>query len=64
MRRFFSTTVGRTPLVRAGPPGPAASSIDKYHQQADEGVGRGPGGPPHCSPEQVFFSLQSFLPFV
>jgi hypothetical protein len=35
------------PLVRAGPPGPAASSIDKYQQQADVGVGRGPGGPPH-----------------
>ncbi len=34
------------------------------YQQADECVGRGPGGPPHCSPEQVFFSLQSFLPFV
>jgi hypothetical protein len=34
--------VGRTPLVRAGPPGPAFSS-----RQADEGVGRGPGGPPH-----------------
>ncbi len=38
---------GADPLVRAGPPGPAASSIDKYQQQADVGVGRGPGGPPH-----------------
>jgi hypothetical protein len=35
------------PLVRAGPPGPASSSPDKYQQQADVGVGRGPGGPPH-----------------
>jgi hypothetical protein len=38
---------GADPLVRAGPPGPATSSIDKYQQQADVGVGRGPGGPPH-----------------
>src|ERR1035441_4227077 len=38
---------GADPLVRAGPPGPAVSSIDKYQQQADVGVGRGPGGPPH-----------------
>jgi hypothetical protein len=38
---------GADPLVRAGPPGPAASSIDKYQQQADVGVGCGPGGPPH-----------------
>ena len=38
---------GVDPLVRAGPPGPATSSIDKYQQQADVGVGRGPGGPPH-----------------
>ena len=30
-----------------GPPGPATSSIDKNQQQADVGVGRGPGGPPH-----------------
>ena len=35
---------GADPLVRAGPPGPAASSIDKYQQQAGVGVGRGPGG--------------------
>jgi hypothetical protein len=37
---------GAEPLVCAGPPGPAlrASSIS---YQADEGVGRGPGGPPH-----------------
>jgi hypothetical protein len=38
---------GADPLVRAGPPGPATSSIDKYQQQADVGVGRGPGGSPH-----------------
>ena len=38
---------GADPLVRAGPPGPATSSIDKYQQQADVGVGLGPGGPPH-----------------
>jgi hypothetical protein len=42
-----SANGGADPLVRAGPPGPAASSIDKYQQQADVGVGRGPGGPPH-----------------
>ena len=35
---------GADPLVRAGPPGPAFSLI---HGQADGGVGRGPGGPPH-----------------
>ena len=38
---------GADPLVRAGPPGPATSSIDQYQQQADVGVDRGPGGPPH-----------------
>jgi hypothetical protein len=38
---------GADALVRAGRPGPAVSSIDKYQQQADVGVGRGPGGPPH-----------------
>jgi len=34
---------GANALVRAGPPGPA------FHvfEQADQGVGRGPGGPPH-----------------
>jgi len=32
---------GADPLVRAGPPGPASDP------EADEGVGRGPGGPPH-----------------
>jgi hypothetical protein len=44
-----SANGGAEPLVRAGPPGPAASSIDKYQQQADVGVGRGPGGPPHLA---------------
>jgi predicted TIM-barrel fold metal-dependent hydrolase len=34
---------GADPLVRAGPPGPAILA----GQEADEGVGRGPGGPPH-----------------
>src|SRR6202142_1982227 len=32
---------GADPLVRTGPPGPVSSLT-----QADEGVGRGPGGPP------------------
>jgi hypothetical protein len=34
------------PLVRAGPPGPAARP-HLCQQQADVGVGCGPGGPPH-----------------
>jgi dihydrolipoamide dehydrogenase len=34
---------GADALVRAGPPGPALRSSE----QADQGVGRGPGGPPH-----------------
>ena len=32
------------PPVRADPPGPA---FPPMHDQADGGVGRGPGGPPH-----------------
>src|ERR1035438_4857570 len=43
----ISANGGADPLVRAGPPGPGASSIDKYQLQTDVGVGRGPGGPPH-----------------
>jgi MFS family permease len=38
------------PLVRAGPPGPALGPVEpesRPQQEADEGVGRGPGGPPH-----------------
>jgi hypothetical protein len=35
---------GADPLVRTGPPGPAATA---YTEHADEGVGCGPGGPPH-----------------
>ncbi len=35
---------GADPLVRAGPPGPALSPPNN---QAGEGAGRGPGGPPH-----------------
>jgi hypothetical protein len=38
------------PLVRAGPPGPAlrpAKSASSDPQEADEGVARGPGGPPY-----------------
>src|ERR1019366_6591742 len=38
---------GAAPRDPPGPPGPAVSSIDKYQQQADVGVGRGPRGPPH-----------------
>ena len=34
---------GADALVRAGPPGPAL----RPSAQADQGVGRGPGGPPH-----------------
>ena len=43
---------GADPLVRAGPPGPALRSKDQVparQWQADGGVGRGPGGPPHQS---------------
>jgi MFS family permease len=38
------------PLVRAGPPGPALGPVEsesRPQQEAAEGVGRGPGGPPH-----------------
>lgn len=41
---------GADPLVRAGPPGPALRSTNGgpiQLRQADGGVGRGPGGPPH-----------------
>ena len=41
---------GADPLVRAGPPGPALRTKDHFlarPRQADGGVGRGPGGPPH-----------------
>jgi hypothetical protein len=37
---------GADPLIRAGPPGPALPQIDTSGE-ADEGVGCGPGGPPH-----------------
>src|ERR1035441_3807382 len=38
------------PLVRAGPPGPAFRTKNQALaslREADVGVGRGPGGPPH-----------------
>ena len=41
---------GADPLVRAGPPWTRSSleeSVVCNRQQADQGVGRGPGGPPH-----------------
>ena len=46
----FRIECGADALVRAGPPGPAFSLMNQAHlchAQADEGVGRGPGGPPH-----------------
>jgi hypothetical protein len=42
-----SANGGADPRVRAGAHGPPNSNPDKYQQQADVGVGRGPGGPPH-----------------
>jgi uncharacterized protein YcsI (UPF0317 family) len=50
--KTFDQRVARPPslvrsLVRAGPPGHAGSGIEQGYQQADVGVGRGPGGPPH-----------------
>jgi succinyl-CoA synthetase alpha subunit len=36
---------GADPLVRTGPPGPVPGPLRR--SEADEGVGRGPGGPPH-----------------
>jgi hypothetical protein len=44
---------GADPLIRAGPPGPALPEIDNS-EEADEGVGCGPGGRPtktkwHCA---------------
>src|ERR1022692_1733592 len=40
---------GADPLVCARPPGPALRPAYKFFitEQADGGVGRGPGGPPH-----------------
>jgi hypothetical protein len=41
---------GADPLVRAGPPGPALRLVEAASSErgeADRGVGRGPGGPPH-----------------
>jgi len=50
--------VRAVPLVRAAPssaPAPwSGSSVAK--KKADEGVGRGPGGPPHLSLKQVEIS--------
>src|SRR5687767_7662516 len=44
-----SVLVGRTPWSAAGPPAgfPGRSEISRQPAKADEGVGRGPGGPPH-----------------
>jgi len=41
---------GADPLIRAGPPGPAFPQIDNS-EEADEGVGCGPEGPPHKTSE-------------
>src|ERR1035441_10334647 len=46
---FCQRCGGADPLVRAGRPRPAAGTMVSAHrvrQQADGGVGRGPGGPP------------------
>ena len=46
---------GADPLVRAGRPRPAAGTTGQYLarcEQADEGVGRGPGGLPHLTESQ------------
>ena len=40
--------VGRTPWSARVPPDPLFGA-HLLHQQADEGVGRGPGGPPHLT---------------
>jgi hypothetical protein len=42
MHYGMKTVVGRTPWTRT-------SRRYLIHQQADVGVGRGPGGPPHCT---------------
>jgi hypothetical protein len=44
--RVMKTTSGADPLVCAGPPGPGLR-VSSISHQADEGVGCGPGGPPH-----------------
>ena len=56
-----------------GPPGPRGSPWTRtsrlclFHQQADEGVGRGPGGPPHCvfrmSDRLPYLATQSAAPY-
>jgi hypothetical protein len=42
-------SVGRTPMVRTGPPGPGRPGELNFVQtrRVDEGVGGGPWGPPH-----------------
>jgi hypothetical protein len=50
--------VGRTPssapaFTAAGPPGPAPAKTLKV--EADEGVVRGPGGPPHMPTFSMYF---------
>ena len=53
-RRSFVEVCGADALVRAGPPGPAFARKPK----ADEGVGRGPGGPPHLAPNVAGLRLR------
>src|SRR5271163_2980436 len=49
MAKIASAASRADALVRGGPPGPPAPLKPK----ADEGVGRGPGGPPHHSTKFV-----------
>jgi hypothetical protein len=45
--------VGRTPWSARVPPDPLFGRR-LFRQQADDGVGRGPGGPPRGPPHLVF----------
>jgi hypothetical protein len=47
-----TAVVGRTPWSAAGPPAGLFAHVAKIcvrYKEAGEGVGRGPGGPPHHS---------------
>ena len=48
-RRSRGSHVGRAPSPAAGPPGRRAN-------RADEGVRRGPGGPPHQADQSDYLS--------
>src|SRR5580692_7268647 len=57
---FLSHGVGRTPWSARVPLDPPFDPRIKF-QQADEGVGRGPGGPPHRTSSYLLFLSNNLL---